>query len=474
MSLILEELEQRAETVPDRVAFLWRTPKTIRQKTYKEVYEDISGVCCRYQDLRKRRVGILGGNSYQWIIMAWAMMSLEATAALLDPVLNEEDLRNAILRTDLEILVCDQESKELGMQLQRGLPGLELCIFSEDALPLGGSGAWNPSADNDFIFFTSGTTKNSKAAVSPASAIEENALCLLPLFRCRKEDLVYIPLPYHHAFGFSMLLMFFYAGCPIMLGSVRNVLREIRNSNPQILVTVPNLLSWLLEKQALSSAFLKNIMIAGGVCTKELAGQVLELGISIQNHYGSSEFSGGIAINLPEDPVDALTPHAKASVFVQEDGEILVQSPFLMKEYYGMPEETRAVLKENRFKTGDMGSVDEQGRLHLAGRKKDTLILDSGEKIFCPDVDAALSALEGISEGAVLSCDNVLVAVLSPKPGTTAQEIDRALEQYNNSQPFHRRMKKLWVYPGKLPYTSTGKLQRRILEEEYRKIQQED
>lgn len=470
MSQILESVRRRAQETPEQTAFQWRAGRMIERRTCLETWEEIQNACRRYQKLKGRRVGILGGNSYWWITTAWAMAALESTTAFLDPVLNEADLKNAISRTELEALICDEDSWELGTRLRDSLPGLTLVSGEEEVGSQKTQGSWNPDVDHDVIFFTSGTTKNSKAVVTSASAVEENALCLLRLFRCGEKDLVYIPVPYHHAFGFSMLAMFFCAGCPIMLGSARSVLRDIRVSEPQILVAVPNLLIYLLDKQALSSGFMKNIMVAGGVCTKELAGRVLELGICIQNHYGSSEFSGGIAINLPGDPVDAMTPHEMAEVKLKTDGEVLVKGPFLMKEYYGMPKETQEIFQDGYLKTGDMGILDEHGRLHLSGRKKDTLVLESGEKIFYPDVDVALSALAGVRKGAVLSCANTLVAVLSPEPGIGEAELWRALEQYNQTQPFHRRMKKLWVYPGELPYTSTGKLKRQLLEEEYRHV----
>lgn len=54
----------------------------------------------------------------------------------------------------------------------------------------------------------------------------------------------------------------------------------------------------------------------------------------------------------------------------------------MMKGYYKEPEETDKVLKDGFLHSGDMGYLDEDGRLHISGRKKEMLVLEDGTKVF--------------------------------------------------------------------------------------------
>ena len=136
-------------------------------------------------------------------------------------------------------------------------------------------------------------------------------------------------------------------------------------------------------------------------------------------------------------------------------------------EYYKDPEATAATLRDGTVHTGDMGYLDDQGRLHLIGRKKNMIVMENGEKVFCPDVDRELSALPGVKEAAVIYVDGRLIAVVALEKGATEEGILQSIATYNSLQPYYRRMRDTWIYGEKLPYTSSGKLHRSKLEREY-------
>ena len=115
--------------------------------------------------------------------------------------------------------------------------------------------------------------------------------------------------------------------------------------------------------------------------------------------YGLTETSSGVAISVPGgssfDPF-ALAVCPEDTVALASDGEILISSPScMMKGYYKHPEDTAAVLKGNLLFTGDIGKWDENGRLHVIGRKKEILSLYSptAPRSFFPSTKRVFSQL---------------------------------------------------------------------------------
>jgi len=108
---------------------------------------------------------------------------------------------------------------------------------------------------------------------------------------------------------------------------------------------------------------------------------------------------------------------------IAEDGELLVRSPYLMSEYFGDAEATRAALREGWFHTGDLGALDAEGQLAIVGRKKD-VIRSGGESVSPAEVEAALRDAAGVQEVAVVGVPDaqwgeLVCAVVVPAAGAT-------------------------------------------------------
>lgn len=132
-------------------------------------------------------------------------------------------------------------------------------------------------------------------------------------------------------------------------------------------------------------------------------------GTALQNGYGLTESTAGVSttLNARGDP-DASVGRPLDGVEVRVDaagpdgvGEIATRGPHVMRGYHRMPEETAAVLRDGWLRTGDLGRIDGEGRLHVAGRSKE-LIIRGGFNVYPPEVEAALNDHPAVAQCAVV------------------------------------------------------------------------
>lgn len=463
---LFENAERFSKEKPGSTAFSARIGKTIVKKTHQEVFAQLCAVRAWSVRQTESRIGLLSANSIQWITTAWGVFASGKALAFLDPVLPIADLISVIDRTDLELILLDETLAEVGQAIHSALPQVRLAAIADipfDSEAEKDTSSWH---EGEMIFFTSGTSKNAKPVVTPTYAIAGHAYQQRKLIWHNPDGIAMLPLPLHHSFGFAIMNFFYGAGCEVFISSMKTIQRDIREVQPEMIALVPSAVEFLLKKK-LVGAPLKSMVVAGAFCPESLAQQVRSCGVMIQNHYGSSELPCGIGDNLPENRVDEITLLPSAKVTIAPDGEVLVSDPCRFREYYKNPEDTAEVLIDGVVHTGDMGFLDELGRLHLQGRKKNFIVMQNGEKIFCPDLDADLRSLDGVADGAVIYIRNQLIACIAPLDGASAEQIQSAVDAYNAPKPMVHRISKVWIYGRELPYTSSGKLQRRKLEQEY-------
>ena len=395
----------------------------------------------------KSCLGLLADGSAACVIELFAAVQAGLQLVMLDPSLPDELLRSLIAYTDVDVLWGDEE----------------LVGELSDALTAGVT-----EGQGRILFFTSGTTERSKAVV-----LTEQSLCAsawngsekLPL---APEDTLLCLLPLGHVFGFVCgLLWGLSCGACVALGrGARHYGDDFGFYKPTAVSLVPLLLGFLLRQRCLN-AELKLVLVGAGDCPSALLQAAAAQGLRVSFGYGLTETSSGVAISVAGDPY-AMEVCPDDTITLDEDGEILIEAPTcMMQGYYKRPADTAAVLQDGVLRTGDLGRFDEDGRLHITGRKKDMLVLPDGTKLFLPEYEAAIAQVLGKTELAVTLFEGRPLLILQGEGEEAA--VLRALRPVLAERPRGQQLAGVRFVAGPMPRTATGKIKRwelrRFLEE---------
>lgn len=284
------------------------------------------------------------------------------------------------------------------------------------------------------ILFTSGTTGANKGVVLTNANLAANMVNCMDAIRATDEENTSMSvLPMHHATEINTHIMTRIGSGRLTYinGNIRYLMTNIKIFQPTITTIVPMILNafykniWANARKAGKEEKLKkgikisnllrkfgidkthsmfkdiyepfggklDMIVSGGSMLNPVVIKGMnDLGWRIENGYGITECGPLISINS-----DTLSEHlsvGKACPGLEvkianpdEDGigDLCVRGKSVFREYYKDPEATAAVFDaEGYFNTGDSARIDEQGRIFLMGRKKNTIVLPSGKNI-CPE-----------------------------------------------------------------------------------------
>jgi long-chain acyl-CoA synthetase len=263
----------------------------------------------------------------------------------------------------------------------------------------------------DVILYTSGTTAKPKGVMLNEEQFDENCTGFLEHLHITAEDSAIVALPLFHSFGNIMALVFCRVGATLILlkqFQPKSILASIATHKATFLPLVPTIYSFLVDLYARGGydvSSLHTCISGGAALPKALLKKVEEvLGVTVIEGYGLTETSPVIAVNTMKDgsvpgSVGPILPNVEVkiiddagnSVAQGEVGEILVIGKTVMSGYWKRIEETKETIQPDGWlKTGDLGHLDDKGRLYIsAGRKKD-LIIRAGENVSPLAIENAL------------------------------------------------------------------------------------
>ena len=182
-------------------------------------------------------------------------------------------------------------------------------------------------------------------------------------------------------------------------------------------------------------------MVAGGAPLNPEVGLFFQsLGLTILQGYGQTESGPVISCNRPSAGVRMDTvgpPLINTEVRIAEDGEIMVRGENVMHGYWRNPEETARVLQDGWLATGDVGHLDDKGRIVITDRKKDLIVNDKGDNVAPQRVEGMLTLQPEIAQAMVYGDRRpYLVGLLVPDPeiageANVEQRLKAAVERVN-------------------------------------------
>lgn len=138
------------------------------------------------------------------------------------------------------------------------------------------------------------------------------------------------------------------------------------------------------------------------------------VGVTILEGYGLTETTAPVCVNTPWDhaPGTVGPPLPGATVAIDDNGEILVKGIMVFAGYRNNPEATAEALQDGWFRTGDIGSLDEKGRLSITGRSKEVIVTAGGKNIAPAQLEDQLRAHPLISQCMVVGDQKPFVAAI--------------------------------------------------------------
>jgi long-chain acyl-CoA synthetase len=320
--------------------------------------------------------------------------------------------------------------------LKKGIPKWHInnSITLRQAMDLGKEQKLNPIEINPddimFIQFSSGTTAKAKAIPLKHKHIVANLMqvkhWIIPSLKQDREVII-TALPLYHIFSLvaNLLLMLNIGGENILIPNARDInslIKVMKRYSFTCITGVNTLFQALLNHKHFSRCQFQRLTLSvgGGMAVNEKTADEWQkaTGCVITQAYGMTEcspaisvntmdsivFNGSVGLPLPNTLVSIRNEKGK-TLAANESGEIWVKGPQVMDEYYKNPEATKKALVKGWFKTGDIGTLNEQGTLYIIDRLKDMVIV-SGFNVAPNEVEQCLVAISEINEIAIIGIPN--------------------------------------------------------------------
>ncbi|MBV8790863.1 MAG: long-chain-fatty-acid--CoA ligase [Pseudolabrys sp.] len=351
--------------------------------------------------------------------------------------------------------------------------------------------------DIAFLQYTGGTTGVAKGAVLThrnliANTLQVEAWDKPSLERPPKveQTIIATALPLYHIFALTGCFLFALrvGGMCVLVPNPRDLpalIGELRRYKINVFPAVNTLFNALLNHpdfQKIDWSLLK-CAVGGGMAVQRAVADawIKATGVPIIEGYGLSETSpvltcnrtdivewtGTIGLPLPSTEI-SIRDDAGTEAPLGEPGEICARGPQVMRSYWNKPKETALVTtRDGFFRTGDIGVMDDQGRVKIVDRKKD-MIAVSGFKVFPNEVEDVAMSQGGVLECAAVgvpdphSGEVVKLFVVKKSPQLTEDE----LRDFLRARLTHYKQPKQIEFRAELPKTNVGKILRRELRAE--------
>jgi o-succinylbenzoate---CoA ligase len=301
-----------------------------------------------------------------------------------------------------------------------------------------------PHESTALIVHTSGTTGRPAPVEITYGNVRANARGLAQAMGLGDDERWLCPLPLSHVGGLMVVLRSALMATTAVLGPVE------RLTEPGITIAslVPTQLQRLLDAGAKPGPDLRRVLLGGGPMSRALLTRARSAGFDVCPSYGLTQACSTVTVGEPGDVETAGRALPGVGVAITGDGEIIVSGA--------------TVNTLGSLRTGDLGQLDERGRLIVTGRKGD-VIITGGENVLPVEIEAVLVEHPDVAEAAVFSRPHALwgeaiTAMVVARPGARLEQ--GALRAHCLARLAAFKVPKAFELVSELPRTASGKVRR--------------
>ena len=422
-----------------------------------------------------QRVAILARNSYHYVMCMYGAVLAGAVAVPLNTGKNWDEIRYELDLVEPMCVLHDGEYMSLEPALGQA--------YGDRLVPMDAFTAFEPAMDITevpdlsalaFIMFTSGTTGRSKGVMLS----QKNLFTAMPAFLTPFEDVrsqtgwntdafsSLSCLPMFHISAMTSLVSWSITGhCVNLCNDLKYFYRDLGAMRSDVMAVVPVLLKSIYhdvmkgKRERLNG--LRLLTCGAAMFDPAVLQDLMDRGFFIAQMYGLTETCGDGAWNSSqEEKYLTSVGHVDDSCqYKLEDGELCMRGDPVMLRYYKDPEATAEVLDaEGWFHTGDIARVEPDGYMYLTGRKKNVIILGSGENVSPEELEKLLASCAAIRECMVCERNQRICAVVCCDPDQQDAVRD-FVTKVNRTLPLYKHMVvEFSAQP--LPRNAAGKLLR--------------
>ncbi len=470
---------------PDHVAirYVAEDGKTVVEKKYREYAQDIRRMVAYLKaevpDIKGQRIVLLSRNCYEFCVASFGIIlaggvlvtlnqkktweELEYELGLVEPALILNDGIDYGCRAELEA-ACGPKLRPMDCYKDTAPGELTNCVGHDDLM---------------MLMFTSGTTGRSKgvmlsernmcASLHTYSEVAENWITnRLPAGQ--KLPLSHMTLlPLFHMACFVCVMSYPPAGWALNLcGDIRDFYRDLGLMHSDVMASAPMLVETIYNdmKRGRVSRLngLWDLCCSSAALDPKMLLELAQNGFVVNQCYGMTETFGDGILNFTqvEKHMSAVgKPDDHVQYKLDETGEICIKGDCVMLGYYKDPEATAEVIDaDGWFHTGDLARMDEEGFYYITGRKKNLIILASGENVSPEELEKKLALCPAITECIVKEKSQKICAVIYC-PEDKQEEVRAFVIEVNRSLPLYKRISAVEFTVEPLPRNALGKLLRK-------------
>ena len=470
---------------PDHVAirYVAEDGKTVVEKKYREYAQDIRRMVAYLKaevpDIKGQRIVLLSRNCYEFCVASYGIILAGGVLVTLNQKKTWEELEYELGLVEPALILNDGIDYGCRAELEAAYgPKLRPMDCYKETVP----GELTNCVGHDdlmMLMFTSGTTGRSKgvmlsernmcASLHTYSEVAENWITnRLPAGQ--KLPLSHMTLlPLFHMACFVCVMSYPPAGWALNLcGDIRDFYRDLGLMHSDVMASAPMLVETIYNdmKRGRVSRLngLWDLCCSSAALDSKMLLELAQNGFVVNQCYGMTETFGDGILNFTqvEKHMSAVgKPDDHVQYKLDETGEICIKGDCVMLGYYKDPEATEEVIDaDGWFHTGDLARMDEEGFYYITGRKKNLIILASGENVSPEELEKKLALCPAITECIVKEKGQKICAVIYC-PEDKQEEVRAFVTEVNRSLTLYKRISAVEFTVEPLPRNALGKLLRK-------------